>query len=153
MKNLIHIFLLIQILIFSDLTISCTTGPSSKSLIPDGIESITLLSATISPATITTKGSEIKIYFTNNDSISMTNLTPVVIIDTKTSTITERRLSKLEVNLQDNPYFIVRVSNPKDIYRPSSEGKLSGTGTIYIYLEYNFDKRVSNVISVYVTFE
>jgi len=158
------------IMIIFLLTISCTTVPSSKekkssSMFPEGIESITLLTATISPDIITTKGSDLKIYFTNNDSICTTNLIPVVVFVANTMTIKEYSTSGANIN---SNYIIINVSNPSS-YDPRNhsytKGRFSGSGTIYVYLEENSDislgdknrndkvKRVSNILSVYATFE
>lgn len=147
------------LLLLSLLTISCTTIPGpkekeSKPLFPEGKELITLLSATISPEIITIEGSDLKVNFVNKDSLSMTNLTPVFVFITNTMTITTRTRSSSGLIIQDGSYFTVTVSNPKDSYS-YSKGRLSGSGTIYVYLEDSGDgdKRVSNILSVYATFK
>jgi hypothetical protein len=161
------------ILTISLLTINCSTlGPStqsspssnekkSNSIFPEGKESLTLLSATISPDTITTKGSVVTVYFKNNDPISTANLIPVVVFVVNTMTITSRTIG--DNLIKDDNYFLVNVSNPS-ITNPYSysygKGQLSGSGTIYVYLEEKSDgsngedvKRVSNILSVYATFK
>lgn len=150
------------------LMIGCTTAPSSqekksKSPFTDGVELITLVSATISPDIITTDGSDLKISFTNTDSIPTDKLIPVVVIMANTMTITQRTLSESGSMIKEVDHFFVNVSNPSS-YNPRTysygKGRLSGSGTIYIYLEKESDNaseddktRVSNILSVYATFE
>ena len=148
--------------------IGCAAAPSSqekksKSPFPDGVELITLVSATISPDVITTDGSDIEISFTNNDSIPTDNLIPVVVIIANTMTITQRTLSESGSMIEEVDHFSVNVSNPQSYDARThsfGKGKLSGGGTIYIYLEKESDNaieddktRVSNIISVFATFE
>lgn len=128
-------------------------------LFPDGIETITLLSARITPEEITVDGSDLNVYFRNSDSITMTKLVPVVIIVTGTSTITKRTYSSAGLTIKDDLYFTTNVSNPRNTYS-YNKGTLTGSGTIYIYLEdrgestdKDDNKRVSNILSVYATFK
>jgi len=162
------------LLLLSLLTISCTSLPSSEekspitmsgskekksnSMFPEGKELIILLSATISPEIITTEGSDLRVNFVNKDSISTTNLIPVVVFVTNTMTIKTSLYSGTNFN---SDYIIFNVSNPSS-YGISGygEGRLSGSGTIYVYLEDLGDstsgddnKRVSNILSVYATFK
>lgn len=131
----------------------------AEPLFPDGIETITLLSATISPEEITVDGSDLNVYFRNSDSISMSELVPVVKIVTNTMTITTRtRIVGAGLKINDDSSFTTSVSNPRNAYY--GQGRLSGSGTIYVYLEdtgedidENDNKRISNVLSVYATFK
>jgi len=132
-----------------------------NSLFPEGEERITLLSATISPETITTSGSEVTIKFKNNESISTENLMPVVVFVTSSMTITTRFYSG---NMFNSDNIIFTVSNPQNHdpynYRSFNQGQLSGSGTIYCYLEDSGESankedniRVSNVLSIYASFK
>jgi hypothetical protein len=128
-------------------------------LFPDGVEIITLISASISPEQITVDGSDLKVYFINSDSISMSELVPVVKIVTNTMTITTRtRVVGAGLKINDDSSFTTTVSNPRNAYY--TQGRISGSGTIYVYLEdsgkssdENDAQRVSNVLSVYATFK
>lgn len=140
-------------------TVSKKKNPNS--LFPEGTEKITLLSATISPESITTKGSTVTVNFKNIESISTEKLIPVVVFVATSMTITTRNYSGHIFNSNN---LIFNVANPQRGYSPNSygtfsDGQLSGSGTIYIYLEDLGDntnkedkKRVSNVLSVYATF-
>lgn len=141
------IILTISQLIFSCSTVNTTSkfsfNPKEKksvSIVPEGKESIKFLFATISTDTITTKGSKVALNCQNIDSIITDNLIPVLVF----------------------------VSNPSNSdFRDTNYGKgrLSGSGTIYVYLEEESEvplgdknrvdkvKRISNVLSVYATFK
>ena len=132
-----------------------------NSLFPEGTEKITLLSATISPETITTSGSVVTVKFKNNESISTDKLTPVVVFVTSSMTITTRFFSG---NIFNSDNIIFTVSNPQNHdpynYRSFNQGQLSGSGTIYCYLEDSGKStnkednvRVSNVLSIYASFK
>ncbi len=134
----------------------------TNSLFPEGEELITLLSATISPESITTSGSVVTVKYKNNESISTDKLIPVVVFVTNAMTITTRTYSG---NIFNSDNIVFRVSNPASspgAYNNYSmnTGQLSGSGTIYCYFEESGNsndkedkKRVSNVLSIYATFK
>ena len=146
MKKVSAIVIAITLIPF--LITSCVpTQKANKKLIPDGEEFFTLLSCFVDPEVITTSGSYLIVSYKTNTPIDTSNIRAVVVIVLKGSTITQRQYS-FSLNPEKFRHYL------------SNSHKLSGSGTIYVYLERGPEdspedsrERVSNVLSIYATFD